>query len=108
MKSTQHIKKSICSLQTVVDIDKGHHDTTSFSGIKLDVNQFACPICPKTMKTKSDMNRHILTHTGDKPFSCSLCNQSFNRKSSRDRHLEKVHGINLDIPNEYPGLPGHS
>lgn len=93
----QHIvKKSICSLQTVV-VDKGH-STTSFSGIQLDVNQFACPICPKTMKTKSDMSRHILTHTGDKPFSCTICNQSFNRKSSRDRHMEKMHGMKIEIP----------
>ena len=43
------------------------------------------------MKTKTDMSRHILTHTGDKPYICSYCNQTFNRKSSRDRHIEKFH-----------------
>ena len=59
--------------------------------IMIGSGQFACPFCPKIMKFVQNMKRHILTHTGEKPYICSICEQGFIRKSSRDQHIIRVH-----------------
>ncbi|XP_055021166.1 histone-lysine N-methyltransferase MECOM-like isoform X2 [Boleophthalmus pectinirostris] len=47
---------------------------------------FSCPFCKRDFARKSDLQYHILIHTGEKPFSCSQCNRRFNRKSNLYRH----------------------
>merc|ERR1712226_93270 len=49
---------------------------------------FGCPFCPKTMKGRSDVKRHILIHTGEKPFSCPYCS---NRQTSMKIHIRTAH-----------------
>ena len=29
-----------------------------------------CDVCDKSLKQKGDLQRHLLTHTGDKPHKC--------------------------------------
>uniref|UniRef100_A0A4W6G9S0 C2H2-type domain-containing protein n=1 Tax=Lates calcarifer TaxID=8187 RepID=A0A4W6G9S0_LATCA len=44
------------------------------------------------------MNRHRLTHTGERPYHCSVCDRSFNQ-SGRLREHEKIHfGEKFDCP----------
>ena len=61
--------------------------------IKLESGEYACPYCPKTMKMWFKMERHIITHTGDRPYACTNCEKTFNRKDHLDRHLRNIHGI---------------
>ncbi|XP_075118250.1 uncharacterized protein LOC142189485 [Leptodactylus fuscus] len=49
---------------------------------------FPCPECGKYFTHKSDVVRHMTSHTGEKPFSCSECEKSFGRRSNLLRHLE--------------------
>ena len=59
------------------------------------VDRYACPFCPMELRTSTLINRHMLTHSGEKPHLCQYCNKSFNRKDSRDRHMAKTHKLLL-------------
>jgi len=45
-----------------------------------------CPYCEKNLDTKYKLERHIRTHTGEKPFQCEVCKTRFNQKSSLKTH----------------------
>ena len=60
--------------------------------IKLGTGQYGCPFCTKTMKKSAFMRRHIMIHTGEKPFQCEFCDFSCNQKSNLGLHM-KIHQI---------------
>ena len=67
--------------------------------LQIDLNirngRLACHYCPTTFKTTGEVNRHMMIHTGEKPFVCHFCNDAFNRKSNLQRHIRLKHGANL-------------
>ena len=59
----------------------------------LRIAQLTCPFCAKFTKSKSDMEKHIRTHTGTKPFSCTICQYSSNQSNNLNRHMRTKHQI---------------
>lgn len=45
-----------------------------------------CDTCVKSFTRKCDLNRHVKTHVGEKPFVCDICSKGFSRKSHLNRH----------------------
>ncbi|CAG7719500.1 unnamed protein product [Allacma fusca] len=48
--------------------------------------QFGCMICPKKFRFKSQLNRHVKIHTGDRPHSCDVCGGTFASRWHLSRH----------------------
>ena len=69
-----------------------------------------CCTCGQKFGTTSHLQRHMLTHTGERAFVCYICGRLFSRKDSLQRHLRnhaqatvttKSQTGTIDISNEY-------
>ncbi len=47
----------------------------------------ACSVCGKLFKDTTSMKRHMLTHSGERPFACTLCDKTFTRKLNLQNHI---------------------
>jgi uncharacterized Zn-finger protein len=61
-------------------------------------HKLRCPYCPRAFPWISSLKRHILTHTGQKPFRCPQCPVTFSTKSNRERHMIRKHGLDIHDP----------
>lgn len=57
------------------------------------VQKMTCPYCPRLFPWASSLQRHMLTHTGQKPYPCPQCDSFFSTKSNCERHLLRKHGV---------------
>lgn len=57
----------------------------------LERGNTTCPICQKHFKATKLVHRHLIVHTGEKPFKCSLCGSFYSQTSSLYMHMRHVH-----------------
>lgn len=69
-----------------------NHLETKKSAYSAAPHKIPCPYCSRKFPWISSLNRHILTHTGQKPYKCSNCPLWFTTKSNCDRHVVRKHG----------------
>lgn len=59
------------------------------------VERFRCKLCNKLNGQKSALERHMLTHTGEKSYICQFCRKAFTISSSLYRHIRNMHDPNF-------------
>lgn len=52
-----------------------------------DGTSFTCRICSKVLSSASSLDRHVLVHTGERPFNCKYCNLTFTTNGNMHRHM---------------------
>ena len=55
--------------------------------------KFQCNYCPKSFRAKQELERHQISHTGERPFDCKLCDKKFAQSSSLKVHEKRHFGI---------------
>ncbi|CAB3360324.1 Hypothetical predicted protein [Cloeon dipterum] len=76
--------------------------------------KYVCTFCNKRFGWSTDLKRHILTHTGERPFQCQLCGATFTRNFLLQKHMQKLHLNNQCVvpvapptePKKPPTSPG--
>ncbi|CAB1329863.1 unnamed protein product, partial [Coregonus sp. 'balchen'] len=47
-----------------------------------------CNFCEKVFSKNFDLQQHIRSHTGEKPFQCIVCGRAFAQKSNVKKHMQ--------------------
>jgi len=78
---------SVVSLST----HPGGNETAQENHFTQSQDGFTCSNCSKWFKHLSNFKRHILVHTGEKPFQCPACPHSFRRNYLLKSHVQRMH-----------------
>lgn len=70
----------------------GNDEDKKKSAYSATPHKMSCPVCYRKFPWSSSLKRHILTHTGQKPYKCTECPLWFTTKSNCDRHIQRKHG----------------
>ncbi|KAL6097420.1 uncharacterized protein ACO6RY_12975 [Pungitius sinensis] len=82
---------------------KRHREVVHANGERPPQN-FVCHICGKDKKCRSQLARHVIIHSGERPFACDLCAARFNRSGNLQQHRKRMHGVGAEPAEEAPPI----
>lgn len=55
-----------------------------------------CPYCVnKSFPSYKDLERHLRTHTGERPYPCNMCDYRARQRGALRNHMSKKHGVQM-------------
>lgn len=66
-----------------------------------DVKSKECSHCPMKFKTTSQLNQHLVTHSGEKRHECPVCGKAFSQKYNMTAHHRSTH-LSQKSPRKLP------
>lgn len=75
--------------KTLPVITTGVSGATGITPMRDGEGKFPCPSCNKTYLHAKHLKRHLLRHTGDRPYQCVICKDTFSRSDILKRHFQK-------------------
>lgn len=76
--------EKICTTQHQLTMHIRQHNTDTGGA------DHSCSICKKSLSSASSLDRHMLVHSGERPYKCTVCGQSFTTNGNMHRHM-KIH-----------------
>ncbi|XP_061627841.1 oocyte zinc finger protein XlCOF6-like isoform X3 [Phyllopteryx taeniolatus] len=52
---------------------------------------FDCPTCERLFPCNAALKRHVVIHTGKKPFKCFICGRGFTQRGNLNTHMKTIH-----------------
>ncbi|XP_068081410.1 zinc finger protein 2 isoform X1 [Anabrus simplex] len=91
---TDHPLCSLCGELADLLTDSGHCTSCSVAAPEGLIGKkktkrplLSCHVCNKTVKYPSDLTRHLMTHTKDRPHICKICNKGFKLQTHLVDHM---------------------
>ncbi|GIX80205.1 ras-responsive element-binding protein 1 [Caerostris darwini] len=97
----ENMKKIYC-LHCLAIVDSVAALTIHMKQHSISTNKInKCLICLRYLSSDSSLDRHMLTHSGERPYKCKHCNMAFTTNGNMNRHQrvhqEEKNGKSLDL-----------
>ncbi|XP_068177676.1 zinc finger protein 585A-like [Antennarius striatus] len=80
------------------DVDADEATAQKDDGAAPTKKGYSCPICvDRHFRGQNKLERHMRTHTKEKPFSCPICSLTFSQSYHMTRHLRNQHDVGQHI-----------
>ncbi|XP_063065611.1 zinc finger protein 341 [Engraulis encrasicolus] len=76
----------LCEYDKVI-VPKHLRSTKKDEQVKGKIQRLKCDFCEKVFTKNFDLQQHIRSHTGEKPFQCIVCGRAFAQKSNVKKHM---------------------
>lgn len=94
---SQEIGSEVTIKTEVQDPDEAECESTG-KRKKAKSKGHVCPICKdRRFRGQTKLNRHMRTHTKERPFSCPICSLTFSQSYHMTRHLRNQHSLGQHV-----------
>jgi len=67
--------------------DEQGGDKLNKKSLKMKEKKHICEFCNLGFSQKCDLRRHVMIHTGERPWPCQICDKKFQRKTDLVKHV---------------------
>ena len=92
---------SLQSISKLGSIERVEYLTSdSYSSVQFENKNLDCSFCNYKTNSKFNLDCHVRTHTGERPYACQFCPYKSASKSNLNNHTKNHKGIkNFTCPN---------